>query len=132
LIEEKLTKLAKKRKPRPSKKGGKKLNPNRFKKQDGLGLFSFDPIRRDVFKWGLIAGGTGGLFMLRSNQIIWPIIGVATVVFMTNYHINKASQRIPRLHATVMSFIGVMIAMFGVIIVGTIILAYLEAGGETG
>lgn len=69
--------------------------------------------------------------MLRSTPIIWPIIGVATIVIVTNYHINKASQHIPRLHATVISFIGVLIAMFGVIIVGTVILAYLAAGGET-
>ncbi len=121
--------MAKRRRAKSQKKDNKKLNPNRFQKLDDKNLFSFDPIRRDVFKWGMVAGATGGIFMIRSDQIFWPIIGVAAVVFISNYHINKASQRIPRLHATVMSFLGVLIAMFGVIIVGTIILAYLEAGG---
>ena len=70
--------------------------------------------------------------MIRQDSIVWSIVGVAIVVFMSNYHIGKASQRIPRLHATVMSFLGVVIAMFGVIILGTIVVAYLQGGGGSG
>ena len=124
--------MAKKRRSKSQKKSGKKLDPKRFQKQDENRLFSFDPIRRDLFKWGLIAGAAGGLFMIRQDSIVWSIVGVAIVVFMSNYHIGKASQRIPRLHATVMSFLGVVIAMFGVIILGTIVVAYLQGGGGSG
>jgi hypothetical protein len=109
----------------------KKLDPNRFRKEDDKGLFSFDPIRRSAFTWGLIAGGAGGLFMLQP-EIVWQIVGVFAVVLISNYHINKAARRIPRWHATVISFLGVMLAMFGVIILGTIVLAYVRAGGTTG
>jgi len=124
--------VAKKRKKKSDSKSGPKLDPNRFQKQDDNSLFSFDPIRRDTFKWGLFAGGTGGLFMLSTDTIIWPIVGVAFVVFVTNYHINKAARSIPRLHATVMSFLGVMVAMFGVIVIGTVVIAFLQAGGSSG
>jgi hypothetical protein len=109
----------------------RKINPNRFQTKDDKGIFSFDPIRRDVFKWGLVAGAVGGFFMLRP-EIFWQIIGVFAVVFISNYHIAKAARRIPRWHATIVSFLGVIIALFGVIILGTIILTYLqgrEAGG---
>ena len=68
--------------------------------------------------------------MLRQDSIFWPIVGVFMIVFITNYHIGKASQRIPRWHATIIAFLGVMVAMFGVIIIGTIILAFLQYGGE--
>ena len=64
--------------------------------------------------------------MLRQDTIIWPIVGVFAVVFIANYHINKAARRIPRFQATIISFIGVMIAMFGVIVLGTIILAFFQ------
>jgi hypothetical protein len=109
----------------------RKIDPNRFLKKDDKGVFSFDPVRRDVFKWGVFAGAVGGFLMLRP-EIFWQIIGVFAVVFISNYHIAKASRRIPRWHATVVSFLGVMIAMFGVIILGTIILAYLQAGRAGG
>ena len=124
--------MAKRRKPKPKKKSSKKINPNRFQKQDELGLFSFDPIRRDVFKWGLLTGAVGGIFMTVQNSIIWPIIGVAIVVFGLNYHISKASQRIPRLHATVMSLLASLIAMVVVIIVGSIVIAFINAGASSG
>lgn len=114
-----------------AKKKRSKLDPNRFQQQDDGRLFSFDPIRRDLFKWGLIAGAAGGLFMMRP-EILWQIVGVAAVVFISNYHINKASRRIPRWHATIIAFIGVFIAMFGVIIAGTIIISYLQAGEAAG
>ena len=124
--------MAKKRKPKAQKKNSKKLNPNRFQQQDDNSLFSFDPLRRDLLKWGLIAGAAGGLFMIRQDSIIWSIVGVAIVVFVSNYHISRASQKIPRVHATVMSFLGVFMGMFGVIIVGTVVLAYLQTGGTSG
>ncbi len=124
--------MAKKRKPKAKKKSSKKINPNRFQKQDGHSIFSFDPIRRDIFKWGLLTGAIGGIFMIIQNSIIWPILGVAIIVFVSNYRISKASQRIPRLHATVMSFLGIFIAMFAVIIVGTVVIAYIDAGVSNG
>jgi hypothetical protein len=108
----------------------RRLDPKRFQPKDDKGLFSFDPIRRYVFKWGLIAGATGGLFMLRS-EFVWQLIGVFAVVFISNYHINKAAQRIPRWHATIVSFIGVLIGMFGVILLGSVIMVYLQTGGAS-
>ena len=87
-------------------------------------------MRRDVFRWGLLAGATGGFFMLWQNSIWWPIAGVFAVVFISNYRIGKAARQIPRLHATIITFIGVFIAMFGVIILGTVILAYFQVGAN--
>jgi len=106
----------------------RRYTPNRPQQKDDKGLLSFDPLRRNVFKWGLIAGAAGGLFMLRP-EFIWQVVGVLLVVFIANYHINKAAQRISRWHATFASFLGVMIGMFGVIIIGTLIMVYFEAGG---
>lgn len=109
----------------------RKLDPNRFKKEDENGVFSFDPIRRDLFKWGLIAGGLGGALMLNPG-IVWQILGIVAVVFISNHHINKAARRIPRWHAAVMSFLGVMLAMFGVIFLGSMIIAYVQGTGSVG
>jgi hypothetical protein len=106
----------------------RKLDPNRFQKQDGQGLFSFDPIRRDCLKWGAIAGAGGGFFML-SQSLLAQIAGIFVIVFVSNYHISKASRLIPRWHATIISFIGVMAAMFGVIIVGTILISLYGVPG---
>lgn len=106
----------------------KKIDPNRFHKQDDKGLFTFDPIRLDVFKWGLIAGLVGGSFMLYEN-LLAQIVGVFIIVFISNYHISKASRRIPRWHATIISFIGVMVAMVGVIVIGTTLIAYYRPTG---
>jgi len=106
----------------------RKLNPNRFQKQDESSLFTFDPIRRDLFKWGLIAGAAGGFFMLQQN-FIWQIVGVVIVVLVSNYHIGNASRRIPRWHATIFSFAGVMVAIIVVILVGTVMLAYFRPNG---
>ncbi len=120
--------MAKKQKSK--KKSSKKLSQTRFQKQDDKGLFSFDAIRKDVFKWGIIAGAIGGFFMVgQQDTYIWPIVGVMSVVLISNYHINKASQRIPRWHATFWAFLGVMITMFGVILIGSVIVAYLQVGG---
>ena len=105
------------------------MDPNRFKKQDDKGLFSFDPVRRNLFKWGIIAGAAGGLFMLWQDWI-WQIVGVFTVVLISNHHINKAAQRIPRWHATIISFLGVMVALFSVIAIGNLLTAYLQSGGQ--
>lgn len=68
--------------------------------------------------------------MLRS-EFVWQLIGVFAVVFISNYHINKAAQRIPRWHATIVSFIGVLIGMFGVILLGSVIMVYLQTGGAS-
>jgi uncharacterized membrane protein len=103
----------------------RKLDPNRFKQNDEKGIFSFDPIRRDVFKWGLIGGGIGGALMLNAG-IFWQIMGVLAVVFISNHHINKAARRIPRWHAVINSFLGVMLAMFGVILLGSMAIAYVQ------
>jgi len=106
----------------------RKFDPNRFQQQDNNSLFSFDPIRRDVLKWGTIAGAFGGFLMIQ-QQVVWQIIGVFIIVSVANYHISKAAHRIPRWQAMVISFIGVIAAMFGVIIVGTIIIAYYQPAG---
>ncbi|MCB0193143.1 MAG: hypothetical protein KDJ65_14460 [Anaerolineae bacterium] len=105
----------------------RKLDPNRFQKQDNQGLLSFDPVRRNTFKWGLIAGAVGGLLMVQVG-IIWQILGVMAVVFISNYHIAQATKRIPRWHATIISLVGAMIAMFGVIALATILMVYFQAG----
>jgi hypothetical protein len=86
-------------------------------------------MRRYTFKWGLIAGAAGGLFMIRP-ELFWQIVGIAAVVFISNYHINKAARYIPRWHATVISFLGVLLGMFSIIIAGSIILFYIQQGGS--
>ena len=106
----------------------RKLNPNRFQPQADQSLFSLDPIRRDVIKWGLLAGAVGALFMLQP-QFVWQFVGVVLVVFVANYHISKAARRIPRWHATILSFLGVMVAMVVVMVIGTVIMAYLGLNG---
>lgn len=105
----------------------RRLDPNRFQQQDDNGLFSFDPIRRNTFKWGLVAGAVGGLLMVQAGMI-WQILGVFAVVFISNYHIAQAAKRIPRWHATVISLAGAMIAMFFVIAVTTLIVIYFQVG----
>jgi uncharacterized membrane protein len=107
----------------------RRLDPNRFKKQDDNGLFSFDPIRRNLFKWGIIAGAAGGFFMLWQDWI-WQIVGVFTVVLISNHHINKAAKRIPRWHATIVSFLAVMVTLFVVIALGNLMMTYLTTGGQ--
>lgn len=109
----------------------RKLDPNRFKQPNEKGLLSFDPIRRNAFMWGLIAGVVGGFFMLRP-ETIWQVAGVFAVVFIANYHITKAARHIPRWHAAVMSLTGAMIGMFGIIILGTILIATLQLNGPGG
>lgn len=109
----------------------RKLNPNRFQQQDGKGLFSFDPVRRNLFKWGMIAGVAGGVFMFQDNLIV-QIVGVFIIVAISNHHINKASRRIPRWHAALISFLGVIVALFVVVLAGTIIRAYFMVTGGNG
>ena len=103
------------------------LNPNRFQKQDDKGLFSFDEIRKDLFKWGLVAGGTGGVFFIQSG-FIWQIVGFLAIFFITSRQIEKAARRVPRWHAVFYCLIGTMAAMFVVIIIGNLILVYLFGG----
>lgn len=112
-----------------------RLDPNRFKKGgkpapklDDKGLFSFDPIRRDLFKWGLVAGASGGFLMLQPG-IFWQITGVFVVVFIANYHISKASKQIPRWQATIISFIGAMLAIVLMALLTTLTGVYLQTGG---
>ena len=109
----------------------RKLDQNRFRKKDEHGIFSFDPIRRDLFKWGIIAGAIGGALMLNPGTI-WQIAGVFAVVLISNYHINKAARRIPRWHAVVVSFLAVILSMFGVILLGSLLFAYTQGTGDTG
>ena len=104
----------------------RRLNSNRNQKQGEPGLFAFDPVRKNLIKWGAIAGTLGGFFMVQQSSLLWQIGGVSIVVFVANYHINKAAERIPRWHAVVNAFIGVFIAMFAAIILGTIILATID------
>lgn len=107
----------------------RRMDPNRFQQQDAQGLFSLDPIRRNLLKWGLIAGAAGGIFMIQ-QQVVWQIIGVFTAVFISNYHISRAARHIPRWHAAVLSFIGMAVAMFAVLIAGSAIMAaYMVEGG---
>jgi hypothetical protein len=106
----------------------RKNEPNRLQKKDKSGLFSFDPVRRDVLIWGIIAGTAGGFLMIQ-QQLVWQILGVFVVVFVANYHISKAARYIPRWQAALLSFIGMSLAMFGVIVMGTIIIAYFSPAG---
>ncbi len=106
----------------------RKNDPNRFKTSKPQGLFSFDPIRRNVFIWGLVAGAVGGFFIIQ-QQVIWQIAGVLSSVFIANYHITQAARRIPRWQAAVISFIGMALAMFTLIIVGSLIIAARLGGG---
>ena len=106
----------------------RKLNPNRFQQQAQGGLFSFDPVRREVLLWGLIAGAVGAFFMIQA-QLWWQLVGVVVVVFVSNYHIGRAARRIPRWQATVLSFAGVLAAIIVVTVVGTLVLAYLKGNG---
>lgn len=106
----------------------RKLDPNRFKQQqESRGLLSFDPVRRNTFKWGLIAGGIGGVLVIQ-NEIIWQFFGVLAVVFISNHQIAQAAKRIPRWQATIISLIGAMIALFGIITITTIIMVYFQIG----
>lgn len=75
-----------------------------------------------------MAGAAGGFFMVQP-QLVWQIIGVFTAVLIANYSISNAARRIPRWHAAIISFIGMSLAMFGVIIVGSIIIAARSEGG---
>ncbi len=109
-----------------------KLNPNRFtpsgQKLDDKGLFSFDPIRRDLFKWGMLAGAVGGFLMLRPEMLL-QIAGVFLIVFIANFQINKAADTMPRWQATVISLAGAMLAIVLIVVIGVLINAFLRAGG---
>jgi hypothetical protein len=101
-----------------------KLDPNRFKKEmkieiDDLGMFSFDPIRQELFKWGLVSGIMGSLFTIRPE--LWAkVFGIIIIVVVCNYHIAKASHRIPRWHAVVVTFIGLLASIPIVMIVNAV------------
>ena len=59
-----------------------------------------------------------GRLLAYLSSFLWPI-----TTFL------KQLTDIPRWQATVISFAGVIAAMFGVIIVGTIIMAYYQPAG---
>jgi hypothetical protein len=106
----------------------RRSDPHRLQKSDQQSLFAFDPIRKGLLKWGTVAGGLGGFFMVQRASLFWQIVGVLLIVLITNYQINKAARYIPRWHAVINAFLGVFLAMFAVIIVGTIILTMLNNG----
>lgn len=111
-----------------------KLDPNRFKKEpqtDDLGLFAFDPVRQDVFKWGAIAGLLGGVLTI-SASFMWQMIAILMVALVCNYHIGKAAQYIPRWHAVVMAFLGLMFAIFVSIFFNMIAIMLLQTYGAAG
>lgn len=97
---------------------------DRKRDPDQKGIFGLNPIQQDVLKWGLVAGAAGGLFIIQ-GRIVWQIVGVFAAVFISNYQITKAAHYIPRWQATAISFIGMIVAMLGVSIIGTVLLAYL-------
>jgi hypothetical protein len=108
----------------------RKTNPNRFQKQDEQRLFTFDPVRRNVLLWGVATGAVGGLFMLQQG-LLWQLVGVFAIVFISNYHISRAARRIPRWHAAIFSFVGMMVAVFAIVLVGTTLMVYFgTSGGE--
>ena len=86
-----------------------------FKQQEEKGMFAFDPPHRYAFKWGLVAGLAGGIFMTRPDSFLLQLIGVAVVIFISNYHINRLTQWIPRWHATIITMLGAGLGMFGMI-----------------
>ncbi len=105
----------------------RKLNPNRFQQQDEQHLFAFDPIRRELFQWGMIAGAIGGLF-LAQDGFVWQIIGFLLIFFIIGHRIEKAAQQIPRWQAILLAFIGSLPAMLLVIFFSRLILVNLYGG----
>jgi uncharacterized membrane protein len=103
----------------------RKSDLNRFQQPENNSLFSLNSAQRNVMKWGAISGVCGGFLMIQP-QVLWQIIGVFIVVFVSNYHISKAARDIPRWQATVITIISVLTAMFGVIIIGAIIMANFQ------
>jgi len=116
-----------KKSSKPSTKRGK-LNPNRFQQDqtsdDGLGMFAFDPIRKNVFLWGLGSGIIGGILTLRASPFLQIII-VLGIVSICSYQIAKASLKIPRTHATMMAILGLAVAIFAGSLINALILSYL-------
>ncbi len=99
----------------------RRSNSNRFKQPPSQKFLSFDPIRQNLFKVGLVAGALGGLFFI-PNTLFWQVIGFLIIFFISNYYVNKAAQLIPRWHAIIFSLVGAMLAMMVVITIGTIVL----------
>lgn len=63
------------------------------------------------------------------QEILWQIVGVFAIVLISNRQIEKASRTIPRWHAVVISFAGVMVALIATVFVGTIVANYFQWGG---
>jgi hypothetical protein len=104
----------------------RKLNPNRFQKKPAeQRFFSFDPVRKNLFRWGLVAGAAGGPFLVQPG-LVWQIVGFVVIFLISNYHVNRAAQRIPRWHAVFFSLAGAMLAMFVIVTIGSILIAYSQ------
>lgn len=102
----------------------RKLSPNRFQEEAEQRFFSLDPTRRNLLKWGAVAGGLGSLFILQQS-LVWQIIGFLIIFFISNYQVDRAARLIPRWHAVLYSLAGAMAAMIIVITLGGLILANL-------
>ncbi len=105
----------------------RKLNPKRFQTPADQKFFTFDKIRINLFLWGMVAGAFGGFFALKSG-FVWQVAGIFAMVFISNYHINKAARQIPRWHAAVFSFVGLMLALLTVAILGALAISYFGLG----
>jgi uncharacterized membrane protein len=105
----------------------RKQNPNRFQKTTDQKFFTFDKIRINLFLWGMVAGAIGGFFALKSG-FAWQVAGIFAMVFISNYHINKAAQQIPRWHAALYSFFGLMLALLTVAILGALAISRYGLG----
>lgn len=103
------------------------LDPNRFQKKGEQRFLALDPTRKELLKWGIVAGVVGGFFLIQ-NGFIWQILGFLAIFFISSFQIDKAARRIPRWHAVLFSLFGTMPAMLLVIIIGNLILAYLGDG----
>jgi hypothetical protein len=110
--------------PKPKKR---RLDPNRFQKPDEQKFLTFDMPRIRVFVWGIIAGIIGGIFALKAD-IAWTVVGVLIMVTLSNHHINFASRTIPRWHAVIYSFVGLMLGLVTTATIGAITISYLGWG----
>jgi hypothetical protein len=81
--------------------------------------------RKNLFRWGLVAGAAGGPFLVQPG-LVWQIVGFVVIFLISNYHVNRAAQRIPRWHAVFFSLAGAMLAMFVIVTIGSILIAYSQ------
>lgn len=60
-------------------------------------------------------------------EIVFQVIGVLIVVLISNYYIGRAAKQVPRWHAVVITFLGLIVSMFIVITIGRFIMAFYQA-----